>query len=81
MSINKLAKELSVPTNRLSQIIRGKRGITPDTSLRLARYFGFAPEYWVNMQTHYDLEIIRRKSMLQIEKEVSKERMMDLYMN
>ena len=71
MSINQLAKELRVPANRLSQIIRGRRGITPDTSLRLARYFGFAPAYWLNMQTHYDMEIIRRKSMKQIEKEVN----------
>ena len=71
MSINKLAKELRVPANRLSQIIRGRRGITPDTSLRLARYFGFTPEYWLNMQTHYDMEITRRQSMKQIEKEVN----------
>jgi len=70
MSINKLATELHVPANRLSQIISGKRGISPDTSLRLARYFGFSPEYWLNMQTQYDLEIIRRQSMRQIEKEV-----------
>ncbi len=46
MSVNKPATELHVPANRLSQIIRGKRGISPDTSLRLARYFGFTPEYW-----------------------------------
>jgi antitoxin HigA-1 len=70
MSINQLAKELRVPANRLSQIILGKRAISPDTSLRLARYFGFASEYWLNMQTHYDLEIIRRQFMRQIEKEV-----------
>jgi addiction module HigA family antidote len=70
MSINRLAKELHVPANRLSQIVRGKRGITADTSLRLGRYFGFAPEYWLNMQAHYDLEIIRRKSIVKIEREV-----------
>lgn len=70
MSINKLARELHVPANRLSQIIRGKRGISPDTSLRLARYFGFTPEYWLNMQAQHDLEVIRRQSMQQIEKEV-----------
>jgi antitoxin HigA-1 len=70
MSINKLAKELHVPANRLSQIIGGKRGISPDTSLRLARYFGFTPEYWLNMQAQYDIEIIRRQSMRQIEKEI-----------
>jgi antitoxin HigA-1 len=70
MSINKLAKELHVPANRLSQIISGKRGISPDTSLRLARYFGFSPEYWMNMQTQYDLEITRRQSLQQIEKQI-----------
>ncbi len=70
MSINRLAKELRVPANRLSQIVRGQRGITADTSLRLARYFGFAPEYWLNMQAHYDLEVVRRQSILKIEREV-----------
>ena len=70
MSINRLAKELHVPANRLSQIVQGKRGITADTSLRLARYFGFTPEYWLNMQTHYDLEITRRQSIRRIEREI-----------
>jgi addiction module HigA family antidote len=70
MSINNLATELKVPANRLSQIISGKRGISPDTSLRLARYFGFSPEFWLNMQSQYDLEIIRRQSMRKIEKEI-----------
>jgi len=69
-SINRLAKELRVPANRLSQIVHGRRGITPDTSLRLGRYFGFSPEYWLNMQTHFDLEIIRRQSMRKIEREI-----------
>jgi addiction module HigA family antidote len=70
MSINQLAKELRVPTNRLSQIVRGKRGITADTSLRLGRYFGFSPEYWLNMQAHHDLEVIRRQSIGKIEREI-----------
>jgi addiction module HigA family antidote len=70
MSINRLAKELHVPANRLSQIVQGKRGITADTSLRLARYFGFTPEYWLNLQTHYELEIIRRESIRRIEREI-----------
>ncbi len=71
MSINQLAKELRVPANRLSQIVRGRRGITADTSLRLARYFGFSPEYWLNMQAHYELEVIRRQSLAKIEREVN----------
>jgi addiction module HigA family antidote len=70
MSINRLAKELHVPANRLSQIVQGKRGISADTSLHLARYFGFTPEYWINLQTHYDLEVIRRESIRRIEREI-----------
>ena len=70
MSVNKLAKELHVPANRLGQNINGKRGISPDTSLRLARYFGFSPECWFNVQAQYDLEIIRRQSLRQIEKQI-----------
>jgi addiction module HigA family antidote len=70
MSLNRLAKELRVPANRLSQIVQGKRSITADTSLRLARYFGFTPEYWLNMQAYYDLELARRQSILKIEREI-----------
>jgi addiction module HigA family antidote len=70
MSINQLAKALCVPANRLSQIVRGKRAITPDTSLRLARYFGFTAEYWLNLQTHRDLELARRRSLRRIEGEI-----------
>ena len=70
MSINRLAKELRVPANRLSQIVQGKRGVSPDTSLRLGRYFGFSLDYWLNMQAHFDLEIIRRHSMRKIEREI-----------
>ncbi len=71
ISINRLAKSLCVPANRLNQIANGKRGITPDTSLRLSRYFGFSPEYWWNLQTHYDLELARRSSIARIEKEIT----------
>jgi addiction module HigA family antidote len=70
LSINQLAGVLHVPANRLNQIVNGKRGVTPDTSLRLSRYFGFSPEYWLNLQTHYDLELARRSSMEEIEKEI-----------
>lgn len=70
MSINRLAKELHVPANRLSQIVQGKRGVSADTSLRLSRYFGFTPEYWLNMQAHYDLEIARRRSTRKIERDI-----------
>ncbi len=70
LSINRLARELRVPANRLSQIVRGRRGITADTSLRLARYFGFSPEYWLNMQAHYDLEVTCRQAAAKIEREI-----------
>lgn len=70
MSINQLARALCVPANRLSQIVQGKRAVTPDTSLRLARYFGFSQDYWLNLQAHYDLEAARRRLGRRIEGEI-----------
>ena len=58
----KLAKALDVPPIRISQIIRGKRAITPDTALRLSRYFGNSAEFWINLQAGYDLKIARIKT-------------------
>lgn len=57
MSANELAKELGVPTNRLTQIIRGKRGITGDTALRLGRWVGTGPDIWINLQKNYELHL------------------------
>ena len=54
-----LAKALGVPALRISQIVRGKRAISADTALRLSRYFGTRPEWWLNLQTHHDLELAR----------------------
>ncbi|ODT82248.1 MAG: addiction module antidote protein, HigA family [Pelagibacterium sp. SCN 64-44] len=54
-----LAKALGVTQVRIGEIVHGKRAISPDTALRLARYFGTSAEFWVNMQTHYDLEVAR----------------------
>jgi addiction module HigA family antidote len=54
-----LAKAIGVPQIRVSEIINGKRAITPDTALRLARYFGTSAEFWMGMQATYDLEIAR----------------------
>ena len=59
LSMNRLAKEIRVPANRISSIIARQRGITGETALRLARYFGTTPEYWLNMQARYDLETAR----------------------
>jgi antitoxin HigA-1 len=61
MSARKLAAKLGVPSNRLSQIIKGKRDITADTALRLARYFGTSPNFWMNLQTAYDLDLASQK--------------------
>ena len=57
MSANELAKELGVPTNRLTQTIRGKRGITGDTALCLGRWFGTGPDIWINLQKNYELRM------------------------
>jgi antitoxin HigA-1 len=54
-----LAKALRVPQIRISEIVNGKRAITPDTALRLARYFGTSAEFWIGMQATYDLEMAR----------------------
>jgi len=57
LSVNRLAAELFVPVTRMNDIARGRRAITADTSLRLARYFGTTPQFWMNLQTNYDLEL------------------------
>jgi addiction module HigA family antidote len=62
MSARKLADLLGVPSNRLSQIIAGKRDITADTALRLARYFGTTPDFWMNLQTAYDLDLAQQSA-------------------
>jgi len=59
LSSNKLAIELRVPSNRISEIIKGKRDITPDTALRLAKFFGNSPDFWMNLQVHFNLEKAR----------------------
>ena len=56
ISQNKLARDLDVPPPRVNAIVHGKRRITPDMALRLARYFGNSPQFWLNVQLHYDLE-------------------------
>ena len=61
MSQYKLAKAIQVTQIRISQIIQGKRAITPDTALRLGRYFNTTAEFWINMQAGYDLKVVRKK--------------------
>jgi antitoxin HigA-1 len=62
MSATKLAENLSVPPNRITQIIHGTRGITGDTALRLGHFFGTTPEFWINLQSLYDLRIAQRET-------------------
>ena len=56
ISANKLAKHIEVPTNRITGIINGQRGISGDTALRLSKAFGTTAEFWINLQGHYELE-------------------------
>ncbi len=51
----RLAKDISVPPRRINEIVHGGRGITADTALRLGRYFGVSPQFWLNLQSHFDL--------------------------
>jgi antitoxin HigA-1 len=71
LSQYRLAKELSVPPRRINEIVHGKRAISADTALRLARYFGTSDEFWMNLQVHYDLEVERAKLKRRLQREVS----------
>ncbi len=62
MSANALAKELGVPTNRITAVLRGRRGITADTALRLSRYFGTTPQLWLNLQQAFELRVAEIES-------------------
>ena len=53
---NKLSVSIGVPPRRINEIVHGKRGITADTALRLAKYFGTSAEFWINLQSHYELD-------------------------
>jgi addiction module HigA family antidote len=68
MSVNQLAKALAVDTARLNEIVRGRRGITADTALRLARYLGTTAEFWINLQKSYELRIARQAKEKEIER-------------
>ena len=61
LSAHALALKLRVPANRISEIIAGKRGISPETALRLGRYFGTGAAFWINLQSHYDLAMAQQE--------------------
>jgi addiction module HigA family antidote len=60
LSANRLALELRVPSGRITQILNGKRGISAETALRLARYFGNSAQFWVNLQSRYNLALVEQ---------------------
>ena len=70
LSMNRLALDLRVPVTRIAEIVHERRGITPDTALRLARYFNTSPGFWLNLQSAYDLEVAQDKLARTIEREV-----------
>jgi addiction module HigA family antidote len=66
----RLAKDISVPPRRINEIVHGKRSISADTALRLGRFFGISPQFWLNLQTRFDLEIAEDVLADRLEKEV-----------
>ena len=70
ISVYRLAQAIKVSRPRLNDIVLGRRGITTDTALRLGHYFGTTPEFWINLQTRYDLDVAERTMRRQIEREV-----------
>jgi addiction module HigA family antidote len=74
MSVHRLAMDLHVPVTRISEIVHGRRSITADTALRLATYFGTSPQFWMNLQANYDLEVARDAAGKRIASEVKPRR-------
>lgn len=70
LSINGLARDLDVPPGRVSQIVRNRRAITADTALRLSRYFGTTPQFWLALQSEYDLRLAQRAAGASVEANV-----------
>ena len=66
----RLAKDISVPARRINEIVHGTRAITPDTALRLLRYFGLSERFWINLQARYNLEVEKDRLKDRLDKEV-----------
>jgi addiction module HigA family antidote len=71
MTAHALSQAIRVPATRVNDIVNGRRGVTADTALRLARYFGNSPEFWLNLQAAHDLRAAEREAATRIEREVS----------
>jgi addiction module HigA family antidote len=74
LSQYRLAKDITVPARRVNEIVHGKRAITADTALRFARFFSTSDRFWLNLQTRYDLEVVKERLKGRLEREVSKYR-------
>jgi addiction module HigA family antidote len=74
LSQYRLAKDINVPARRINEIVHGKRAITADTALRLSRYFGMTEQFWMNLQTRYDLEIEKDRLGSRLDDEVQQAR-------
>ena len=74
LSQNQLAKAIGVSPNRIAEIVNNRRRVTADTALRLSLYFGNSPEFWMNLQTHYDVKMARRKLKPQDAKRIRAQR-------
>jgi addiction module HigA family antidote len=70
LSVYRLAQAIKVSRPRLNDLVLGRRGVTTNTALRLGRYFGTTPEFWINLQTRYDLDVAERTVRAKIEQEV-----------
>jgi antitoxin HigA-1 len=70
LSMNKVAMALRVPVTRIADIINERRGVTADTALRFARFFGNSPAFWMNLQTRYDLEVAEDEIARKVERDV-----------
>ena len=66
----RLAKDINVPARRINEIVHGTRAVSANTALRLAKYFGMSPQFWLNLQTHFDIEVEMDKIGAKLDKEV-----------
>ena len=66
----RLAKGIGVPPRRINEIVQGKRGVTADTALRLGKFFGMEAQFWMNLQSHYDLEVAKDALASKLDREV-----------
>ncbi|MBI4743678.1 MAG: HigA family addiction module antidote protein [Actinobacteria bacterium] len=66
----RLAKDINVPARRINEIVHGKRSISPDTALRLSKYFGLSERFWINLQARYDLEVEKDRLKNRLDEEV-----------